>query len=31
MIWNLRLDELLTGDGDRNLIQEDEIDELEEV
>ena len=31
MIWNLRLDEVLTGVCDGDLLKGDEIDELEEV
>ena len=30
MIWNLRLDEVLTGAGDEDLLEE-ESDELEEA
>ena len=31
MIWNLRLDEVLPGVGDEDLLEKDEINELEEI
>ena len=31
MIWNLRVDEVLTGVSDRDLLEGEESDELEEV